>query len=127
MSAVTLQLPTALKFTAPPPGLEPRVDFTLAPIDGAAGLFSLTSADGSARLFVLDAATHLPDYTPQPARSDVERLGTSGPTILVVVNPGARSTVNLAAPVLVNPDTGTCVQVILDSNEWPLRAPLGTA
>ncbi|RAN78740.1 hypothetical protein B5P43_16190 [Bacillus sp. SRB_336] len=127
MTPSTLQLPSALQFTAPPPGLEPRVDFTLVPIEGASGLFSLSAADGSARLFVLDAATHLPDYTPQPAKSDVERLGTSEPTVLVVVNPGAQSTVNLAAPILLNAETGACQQVILEGPQWPLRAPLTAA
>ncbi len=124
MTPSTLQLPAVLRFTAPPPGLEPRVDFTLVPIEGASGLFSLSAADGTARLFVLDAATHLPDYAPQPAKSDVERLGTSGPTVLVVVNPGAQSTVNLAAPILLNAETGACQQVILEGPQWPLRAPL---
>ena len=127
MTASTLRLPSALRFTAPPPGLEPRVDFTLAAIDGSAGLFSLTAGDGTARLFVLDAAAHLPDYAPQAPPSDVELVGTSEPAVLVVVNPGAQITVNLAAPILVNADTGACLQVILDGDKWPLRAPLGQA
>ncbi|PYI66844.1 flagellar assembly protein FliW [Arthrobacter livingstonensis] len=127
MSASTLALPSALHFTAPPPGLEPRVEFTLAAIEGAAGLFSLTAADATARLFVLDAATHLPDYTPRPAPSDVERIGTDAPTVLVVVNPGTQSTVNLAAPILLNAESGACVQVILEGTAWPLRAPLAAA
>ncbi|MCQ9162489.1 flagellar assembly protein FliW [Arthrobacter sp. STN4] len=124
MSLPVPLLPSSLSFMTPPPGLEPRVDFTLAPIDGAAGLFSLSAADGTARLFVLDAATHLRNYAPQPAAADVERVGTATPTVLVVVNPGAQSTVNLAAPILLNAETGACLQVILEGPQWPLRAPL---
>ncbi len=129
MSAETRIVPSALRFTTPPPGLEPGVDFTLTAIEGAMGLFSLTSADGTSRLFVLDASVHLPDYQPRVPGAELSAIGaaTDSALVLVVVNPGARSTVNLAAPILVNPNTGTCVQVILDSNEWPLRAPLGAA
>ena len=130
MSAPTqpssVALPTTVRFAAPPPGLEPAVDFSLAAIEGASGLFSLTALDGSARLFVLDAALHMPQYTPRPAASELERIGTAAPSVLVVVTPGARSTVNLAAPVLLNAATGACVQVILDGDEWPLRAPLAS-
>lgn len=127
MTGLAQNYPSSLHFATPPPGLEPRVDFSLAPIAGAEGLFSLTADDGSVRLFVLDARTHLPDYAPRLAPSDVERLGTGSPALLVVVNPGTQSTVNLAAPVLLNIETGDCLQVILDGSEWPLRAPLGTA
>lgn len=127
MSSTAPQLPSALHFTAPPPGLEPRVDFTLAAIEGATGLFSLTAADSTVRLFVLDAAAHLPDYAPRPDPADVERLGTAAPSVLVVVNPGTQSTVNLAAPILLNAGTGACLQVILEGPQWPLRAPLNAA
>lgn len=129
MSPATLQLPADLLFTAPPPGLEPRVDFSLAAIENATGLFSITAADGAARLYVLDAAIHLPEYTPRLAAADLAGIGTdrTGATVLVVVNPGTRSTVNLAAPILVNSETGACAQVILEGSEWPLRAPLNPA
>ena len=48
--------------------------------------------------------------------------------MLAVVHPGAEepTTANLLAPILVNPVTGAAAQVVLDGDEWPLRAPLGT-
>ncbi|GAA4662963.1 hypothetical protein GCM10025779_33200 [Arthrobacter cryoconiti] len=130
MNAVSenaLIMPGNLRFATPPPGLEPAVDFTLAPIPNAVGLFSLTSADGSIRLFVLDAATHLPDYSPHQADADLNQIGTTDATVLVVVTPSAHSTVNLAAPILLNASTGSALQVILESSAWPLRAPLAPA
>jgi flagellar assembly factor FliW len=127
MRAADTALPSAVCFTAPPPGLEPAVNFRLAPIAGAPGLYSLAAIDGTARLFVLDAARHLPDYSPQPPGPELERLGTAAPTVLVVVNPGEHSTVNLAAPILLNTGTGACMQLILESRDWPLRAPLSPA
>ena len=45
--------------------------------------------------------------------------------VLVVTNPGETgTTVNLMAPIVVNADTGRCAQIILDGQDWPLRAEL---
>jgi len=122
-------LPAGLSFVTPPPGLEPRVDFTLAPIENAVGLFSLSANDGTARLYVLDAAIHLPHYTPRLPAAELSSIGTeaAGVTVLVVVNPGVQSTANLAAPILLNSQSGSCTQVILEGGDWPLRAPLTPA
>ncbi|MFQ4148051.1 flagellar assembly protein FliW [Arthrobacter sp. LAPM80] len=116
-----------LRFLSPPPGLAPLVDFTLAQLDGTPGLFSLTAQDGSVRLFVLDATLHVPHYLPQLPASGLESIGaeTASALILVVVSPGATSTVNLSAPIVVNPATGACLQIILDGSDWQLRHPLG--
>jgi len=48
--------------------------------------------------------------------------------MLAVVHPGGDepTTANLLAPILVNPVTGAAAKVVLDGDEWPLRAPLGT-
>ncbi|NKX53598.1 flagellar assembly protein FliW [Arthrobacter mobilis] len=119
----------ALTFVAPPPGLAPLVDFTLRPVDGAPGLFALEAAAGSGRrLFVLDASVYLPDYQPVISDEDAAALDLAGPEqalVLVVANPGpAGTTVNLLAPVVVNSATGACAQVILEGQDWPLRAEL---
>ena len=47
--------------------------------------------------------------------------------LLVVVQPGEEGeppTANLLAPLAVNPRTGAAIQVVLDGDKWPLRAPL---
>lgn len=119
----------ALSFVAPPPGLDPLVEFTLRPVEGAAGLFALeAAADADRRLFVLDASVYLPHYQPVISDDDVAALGLRGPEeamVLVVANPGqAGTTVNLMAPVVVNTASGTSAQVILEGQDWPLRAEL---
>jgi flagellar assembly factor FliW len=44
----------------------------------------------------------------------------------VVARPGdAGVTVNLMAPVVINRATGIASQVILEDQDYPLRAPLG--
>jgi flagellar assembly factor FliW len=122
-------LSATLTFIAPPPGLAPLVDFTLDDIEGADGLYALrATADTNRRLFVLDAAVHLPDYTPVLSDEQCEALDVSTPEnvlLLVIVNPSeAGTTVNLMAPIVVNATTGACAQVILDDQDWPLRAEL---
>jgi flagellar assembly factor FliW len=122
-------LSATLTFIAPPPGLAPLVDFTLDDIEGAEGLYALRAkADTNRRLFVLDAAVHLPDYTPVLSDEQCEALDVSTPEnvlLLVIVNPSeAGTTVNLMAPIVVNATTGVCAQLILDDQDWPLRAEL---
>jgi flagellar assembly factor FliW len=122
-------LSATLTFIAPPPGLAPLVDFTLDDIEGAEGLYALRAkADTNRRLFVLDAAVHLPDYTPVLSDEQCEALDVSTPEnvlLLVIANPSeAGTTVNLMAPIVVNATTGACAQLILDDQDWPLRAEL---
>jgi flagellar assembly factor FliW len=119
-----------LTFVTPPPGLGPLTDFTLNLIDGSDGLYSLVAqATEDIRLFVIDAAVYLPDYTPELSAEQVATLNLTVPgdaLVLVVANPGASgTTVNLMAPIIVNASSGDAAQVILDGQDWPLRAELG--
>jgi flagellar assembly factor FliW len=120
MSAVS---PLAVKFTTPMPGLEGADGFTLRGVDGAPGLFVLEASAGTAlRLFVADAAVYVPGYAP-PIPEQATAAGQT--TMLLVVNPGSgKPTVNLAAPLVLNSETGTCTQLILDSNVHSLRTEL---
>lgn len=123
MSAVsTLEV----TFTTPMPGLEGADGFTLRGVNGASGLFVLEASSGTAaRLFVADAGVYVPGYAPPIPAPAVEAGQT---TTLLVVNPGSgKPTVNLAAPLILNPETGTCTQLLLDSNTYSLRAQLGGA
>ncbi|WP_349899712.1 flagellar assembly protein FliW [Parafrigoribacterium soli] len=119
----------ALSFISSPPGFEPMVDFTLDDIEGANGLYALRAVDDKGtRLFVLDAGIFLPDYTPeisdeQAASLELEKGDDA--LVLVVANPGeSGTTMNLMAPIVVNSKTGRSAQVILDGDDWPLRAQL---
>ena len=118
-----------LRFLTPPPGLEPGTEFTLAALADTPGLFSLTSNSSAARLFVLEAALYLPDYTPRLPAAELDAIGTAreAAMVLVVANPGATTTVNLSAPIVVNAATGVCAQLILEDSRWPLRHALSPA
>jgi flagellar assembly factor FliW len=119
----------SLRFVVSPPGLSPLLDFTLTEIDGADGLYRMDAdRDRAIRIFVINASVYLPDYAPVISDEDCELLHIRQPEdalVLVVTNPGEDgTTVNLLAPIVVNSATGICAQIILDGQEWPLRAQL---
>ena len=118
-----------LTFVTPPHGLAPHTAFELRDIEGADGLYALqSSADAGIRLFVLDAAVYLPDYSPVISEEDCLSLDVTEPEqalVLVVANPGeGGTTMNLLAPIIVNAATGVSAQIILDGQDFPLRAQL---
>jgi flagellar assembly factor FliW len=119
---------SVVTFVAPPFGLEPLTDFSLERIDGAPGLFALRASGSEVRLFVLDASVHLPDYSPvvtddQSATLDLQDAAEA--LLLVVATPASTGmTVNLLAPIVVNVRTGAGAQLILEGQDWPLRAEL---
>jgi flagellar assembly factor FliW len=120
----------ALTFLAPPPGLAPHVDFALAPVEGSEGLFSMRAVDDAAlRLYLVDPRTVLSDYAPTITDEQADGLALGSPDdalILVVAHPSSEGvSVNLLAPVIVNQTTGAASQVILEDQDYPLRAPLG--
>ncbi|HKU02150.1 MAG TPA: flagellar assembly protein FliW [Arthrobacter sp.] len=119
-----------LTFASPLPGLESAEGFSLRGIVGAEGLFALESANPPARMFVADASVYVPEYAPVIPDTALAAvgLGSRGQgTTLVVVNPSPeKTTVNLMAPIVLNPATGACLQVILDGGRYPLRAELGS-
>jgi len=120
----------AVTFIAPPPGLSPLVDFELESIAEAEGLYSLRSlAAPEIRLFVIDAPLYLPDYTPEATAQQLESIGATEASeirVLVVTTiTDSGPSANLMAPIFINATSGEAAQVILDGDDWPLRALLG--
>lgn len=119
---------TVLQFITPPPGLAPLTQFELANVSPE--LYTLRAVEApDIRLFLLDPRPYFPDYAPQLPQDALAELGTADPAVLVVVRPaeaGVAPTANLLAPVLVDPEAGTALQVILEG-DWPLRARVGSA
>jgi flagellar assembly factor FliW len=117
-------------FIAPPPGLAPLVDFDLAPVADADGLYTLRAhAAPEVRLFVIDAPLYLPDYNPGVTVQQLASIGateTSEVRVLVVTTLAENGpSANLMAPILMHATSGDATQVILDGDDWPLRMPLG--
>ena len=122
---------TPVTFTAPMPGLENVQDFTLRSVDGAAGLYALEAGSPSpVRLFLADAAVFVPWYAPPVPEATLQALELEQDQalqVLVVLNHSPRATtVNLMAPIVLNPATRRCAQLVLDGREYPLRADLNS-
>ena len=129
----TRAVPGELEFAEAPPGMLGLTGFTLTPLDEVGSLFAMRSTrEPAVRLFVVAPQPYFPDYAPDlddHSRGALD-LGTDAPVLLVVVHPGQAGdppTANLLAPVAVNPRTGAALQVVLDGDQWPLRAPFTTA
>lgn len=114
---------TALRFVASPFGLEPVRDYTLTPVAGSIGLYSLRpDVAEQTRLFLLDASVHATAYQPVLSEEQCALIALTRAEdawLFVVVNPGADETsVNLMAPIVVNRANGQSAQVILDDAAW---------
>ena len=69
---------SAVTFLAPPPGLEPLREFELTAVGGADGLYTLQAVERpEIRLFTIDAARHLPGYSPELPDDRAAELGVS--------------------------------------------------
>lgn len=122
---------TPVTFTAPMPGLENARDFTLRSVEGAAGLYALESGSPSpVRLFLADAGVFVPGYAPPVPKATLQALELEQDQdrqVLVVLNHSPKATtVNLMAPIVLNPATRRCAQLVLDGREYPLRADLNS-
>ena len=126
-------VPETLEFVSAPPGMMSLRRFWLDALDDDGALFAMRSTEESGiRLFVVPPRVYVPGYAPaiDAESRAVLGLGETEPVLLVVVHPGEAGTpptANLLAPVAVNPATGAALQVVLDGDEWPLRAPLAAA
>lgn len=126
-------VPETLEFVTSPPGMMSLRRFTLDALDDIGALFAMRSTEQSGvRLFVVPPRVYVPDYAPSIDADSRAALGLedADPVLLVVVHPGEGGhppTANLLAPVAVNPATGRALQVVLDGDDWPLRAPLVAA
>lgn len=122
-------LPEHVEFLEAPPGMLGLRRFTLTALDDTGFLFALRADENPAvRLFVIPPRPYFPDYAPRLDRATVDGLGEEDPVLLVVVHPGdgGAPTANLLAPVAVS-SSGRALQLVLDGDEWPLRAPMTTA
>ena len=65
---------------------------------------------------------------PSSAKERVEIKDGEEPFILVIVHPASGSyphTANLLAPLVINPENMSAIQVVLEDQDWPLQAPIG--
>ena len=119
-----------LTFVEPLPGFDDE-GYTLSAIDEQGALYSMWSVDHPDLRFVLSPAdVFFPGYRPELADALAGVLGSDEVDVLLMLTIGSSlsaATANLRAPVVVAPSTGRAVQVILDDDALPMRAPLVSA
>jgi flagellar assembly factor FliW len=121
-----------LALTQPLPGFPHHRDYVLVAADRDGLLFWLQclEADGP-RFLAVPPARFFPDYVPVLPHAVCADLDLADPGdaelyCLVTVPPAgaAAATVNLRAPVVVNPVTSRATQVVLLDGSHPIRRPL---
>jgi flagellar assembly factor FliW len=100
-------------------------------VESGGGAFELQSADEASPDFVVVApAPFFSDYAPLLDDVSVSRLDlrdADEALVLLVVTLGQRpedATANLLAPLVVNQRTRHAAQIVLNGQDFPLRAPL---
>lgn len=129
---VTMDIPV-IELAHPMPGFPDDARFALVRLDDDGVLHGFRSLDSEDLQFVVvPPAPFFPDYAPEIGDDVVTELGivpeaAGDVLVLLVVRAGASladTTVNLRAPLVVNPVTRRASQVILDDADLPLAAPL---
>nr|WP_236571206.1 flagellar assembly protein FliW [Microbacterium hydrocarbonoxydans] len=118
-----------VEFAAPMPGLSPHTAFRLEPLEGADGLYALRAVGADLRLFLFDPRPAGFGYDPVLSAGDRAEIGAveaDDVRVFVVANPADDGVyLNLRAPVIVHPQSGRAAQVILDDQDYPIRALIG--
>ena len=120
-----------VRFVAPLLGLEHLSRFALVELEEGSPVFTLQSLEqDGVQLVVMVPSAVFTGYDPAfdgVARAALGLAPEQEPLLLVVLTAGeslARSTVNLLAPIAVNPADGRAAQIVLTGSDYPLRAPL---
>jgi flagellar assembly factor FliW len=123
--------PAVVEFVEPILGFPDERSFTLSALDPDGVLFALRSTrTPQLRFVVMPPAGFFPDYHPLVTEADLAALGPVDDVelqllVIVTVRDGmADATANLLAPIVLSPERGTAMQLVLDDARLPLHAPL---
>ena len=136
LQAVTEELPPeiardAVRFPVGLPGFEACRSFVLMQNDALGPLQLLKAIEGpSASFLVIDPRRVLPEYRCELSQTDRHRLGVTDAAsllwlVLVTIELDGTITVNLRAPIVINPQTMVGYQLMPSNSLYPLRHPLG--
>ena len=113
------------------PGLEQYRKYTILQFEDSYPIVWLQSIeDTGICLPVLDTFKVLPEYVFDIDDADVKALGLTSPdelhvvSVVVIPEDIQGMTVNLAAPIVINTNTGSAKQIVLSGSEYNVRAPV---
>jgi carbon storage regulator len=105
-------------------GMASHKRFALFDVEGTPALQQLVSLDDElVQVCVIDAQMVLPDFPVEEARHAAgfpESADLAIAAVVTIPSDGRTPTVALAAPIVIDVNTGTGVQVILDHTDLPL-------
>jgi flagellar assembly factor FliW len=129
----TTELPI-IDFVAPMPGFPDDKQFVLVQVEDSEVIFELTSKDHpDLRFVVVPPVALFPNYSPEIDDETLKSLGVSDPNnvvMLLVVTAGdsiASTTVNTAAPIVIDQTTKKGVQLVLNRSDLSVRERLSPA
>ena len=121
----------AINFGSGIPGLEQYRKYALLQFEESYPIVWLQSLDDTGIcLPVLDTFAVLPDYVFDIDDSDVKELELESPdelhvvSVVVIPEDIQGMTVNLAAPIIINTNTGSAMQIVLSGSEYNVIAPV---
>lgn len=123
------QAKTVVSFSEGLPGFEKELAWQLVEHEDARPLLWLSSCKSPGlSLLVINPCLVQPDYQPEFSRFDLARVGLAPGdeyVLLAVVTLRPEGpTVNLRAPIVLNPPEMRGAQIILENADWPLRQPI---
>ena len=122
-----INLSHAIRFGRGLPGFEACRSFVLMSPEGEPNLQYLKAVDGApASFLVIDPRRVMPDYACELSDADRLALGAAADTpllwlALLTVEPDGAVSVNLRAPIVINPVRMVGQQVIPHQSAYPLR------
>ncbi|NLB29415.1 MAG: flagellar assembly protein FliW [Clostridiales bacterium] len=113
------------------PGLEEHKQFVILQVsDSYPVVWMQSTGDPAICLPVIDSFLAVPEYTFNIGDEDVSELGITCSedlhilSVLVIPENLEAMTVNLAAPIVINMESGQAKQVLLSGSEYGVRHPV---
>jgi flagellar assembly factor FliW len=123
--------PPVIELVDAMPGLPAMAQCVLVQLDETGALYRLQSViDPGLRLLVAASPVFFADYAPEIDEDTASKIGLTDAAdalVLLVITVGgsaAESTANLLAPIVLNSRTRQAAQVLQQSADLPLQAPL---
>jgi flagellar assembly factor FliW len=128
-----IELSQIINFAAGIPGFNDETEFILMEIPGNAGFQILQSITSAGTAFIVTNPHHIyPDYTFELDDNMLETLQIKSEkevvvlTIVTIKKPFQKSTLNLKAPIIINPVSKRGKQYIINSDDYATKAAIAS-